>query len=348
VSETDDDAGSRSPFALGFAAAVGVGLAYLLFRALVDARDMLVLVALALFFAAGLDPAIRFARRLGLPRGLAVAVVFVVIAGVFTAFGFAVVPPLVDQTTSFVHKLPGYLTDLQHNKRIADLDNRFHVINRLRDYVQSGDLFRSFAGNVLSAGTAVATTVFEGVTVLVLTLYFMAYLDDIKSFGYGIAPGSRRRRVTEIGTKITDQIGDYVAGNLILAMVAGLVSLLWLWAVGAPFPYALAFVVALLDVVPLIGAAVAITVVSAIVLIDSTGAGIATIVFLVGYQLVENLVIVPRLFTRMPRINPAATVIGVVAGAQLLGVIGFLLALPVVAVIDLILREVVVPRQARQ
>ena len=348
MSEADDDSGTRSPFALGFAAAVGVGLAYLLFRALVDARDILVLVALALFFAAGLDPGVRFVvQRLGLPRGLAVAVVFVVIAGVFTGFGFAVVPPLVDQTTSFVHKLPGYLTDLQHNRRIADLDRRFHVINRLRDYVQSGDLFRSFAGNVLSAGTAVATTIFEGLTVLVLTLYFMAYFDDIKTFAYGMAPGSRRGRATQIGTKITDQIGDYVAGNLILAFVAGLVSLLWLWAIGAPFPYALAFVIALLDVVPLIGAPVAITVVSVIVLIDSTAAGIATIAFLIAYQLVENFVVVPRLFTKMPRINPAATIIGAVAGAQLLGVIGFLLALPLVAVIDLILRELVVPRQAR-
>ena len=346
--DADDDSATRSPFALGFAAAVGVALAYLLFRSVVDARDMLVLVGLALFFAAGLDPAVRAVRRLGLPRALAVAVVFVVIAGVFTGFGFAVVPPLVDQTSSFVHKLPGYLTDLQHNRRIAELDHRFHVINRLRDYVQSGDIFRNLAGNVLSAGTAVATTVFEGVTVLVLTLYFMAYLDDIKSFAYSMAPRSRRERATEIGAKITNQIGDYVAGNLILALVAGLVSLLWLWAIGAPFPYALAFVVALLDVVPLIGAALAIVIVSVIVLISSTAAGIATLAFLVCYQVVENYVVVPRLFIHMPRINPVATILGALAGATLLGVVGFLLALPLVAVIDLILRELVMPRQARR
>jgi predicted PurR-regulated permease PerM len=347
VPDAGDDSGARSPFVLGFAAAVGVALAYLLFRSLVDARDILVLVGLSLFFAAGLDPVIRAARRLGLPRGIAVAAVFVVIAGVFTAFGFAVVPPLVDQTASFVHKLPGYLTDLQHNRRVADLDHRFHLINRLRDYVESGGLFRNLAGNVLSAGTAVATTVFEGVTVLVLTLYFMAYLDDIKEFAYSMAPRSRRKRATEIGTKITDQIGSYVAGNLALALLAGLVSLLWLWAIGAPFPYALAFVVALLDVVPLVGAALATVIVSVIVLISSTVAGIATVVFLIGYQIVENYVVVPRFLTKMPRINPVATIIGVLAGAKLLGVIGFLLALPLVAVIDLILREIVVPRQAR-
>ena len=346
--DADDDSATRSPFVLGFAAAVGVALAYLLFRSIVDARDMLVLVGLSLFFAAGLDPAVRGVRRLGLPRALAMATVFVAIAGVFTAFGFAVVPPLVDQTASFVHKLPGYLTDLEHNRRIADLDRRFHLIPRLRDYVESGALFGNLAGNVLSAGTAVATTVFEGVTVLVLTLYFMAYLDDIKTFAYSMAPRSRRDRATEIGTKIANQIGDYVAGNLLLALVAGLVSLLWLWAIGAPFPYALAFVIALLDVVPLIGAASAAVIVSVIVLISSTVAGIATIVFLVCYQIVENYVVVPRFLTQMPRINPVATIIGALAGATLLGVIGFLLALPLVAVIDLILREIVVPQQAER
>ncbi len=346
--DADDDSATRSPFALGFAAAVGVALAYLLFRSLVDARDMLVLVGLSLFFAAGLDPGVRLATRLGLPRALAVAVVFVAIAGVFTGFGFAVVPPLVDQTASFVHKLPGYLTDLEHNRRIADLDHRFHVIGRLRDYVQSGDIFRSLAGNVLSAGTAAATTVFEGVTVLVLTLYFMAYLDDIKSFSYSMAPRSRRRRATEIGTKIAKQIGDYVAASLILALVAGLVSLLWLWAIGAPFPYALAFVIAMLDVVPLVGAALAIVIVSTIVLISSTAGGLATIAFLICYQIAEKVVVIPRLFTQMPRINPVATIVGALAGLKLLGVIGFLLALPLVAVIDLILREVVIPRQARR
>jgi predicted PurR-regulated permease PerM len=348
VADADDDWRTRPPLTLGFAAAVGVGLAYLLFRSLVHARDILVLVGLSLFFAAGLDPLVRAAKRLGLPRALAVGVVFVVIAGVFTGFGFAVVPPLVDQTTAFMHKLPGYLDDLQRNPRIADFDSRFHLINRLRDYIESGDILRNFTGNVVSAGTALATTVFEGVTVLVLTLYFMAYLDDIKNFAYSMAPRSKRGRATDLGTKIANQIGDYVAGNIILALVAGLVSLLWFWAIGAPFPYALAFVVALLDVVPVIGAAVAILIVSTIVLITSTAWGIATIAFLFCYQLVENYVVVPRLFTRIPRINPAATIVGALAGFQLLGVIGFLLALPLVAVIDLILREIVIPRQARQ
>src|ERR1700712_1096897 len=121
-----------SPFVVGFAAAVGVGLAYLLFRVVVDARDMLVLVAVSLFFAIGMDPAVRMVQGWGLRRALAVAVVFLALIAVATGFGFAVVPPLVDQVTNFSHHLPGYITDLENNGRIHRLDARIHVLDKIR------------------------------------------------------------------------------------------------------------------------------------------------------------------------------------------------------------------------
>jgi predicted PurR-regulated permease PerM len=338
--------GSPSPFAAGFAAAVGVGIAYLLFRTVVRGQDVVVLLGLSLFLAAGLDPLVRFSQRLGLGRGAAVGVVFLAIAAVGTGFGFAVVPPLVDQVTAFVHHLPTYLDDLQDNKRIASLDQRFHVIQKARDYVSSGGLLRREQGNVLQAGSAVASTIFNGVSVLILTLYFMAYFEEITAFGYRMVPRSRRARVEEIGTKITSQVGEYVAGNLAIALFAGLVAALWLWAIGAPFPIALAFVVALLDVVPLLGAAVAAVIICTVVLISSIPAGIATVVFFVVYQLIENYVLEPRVFPNRVRINPVVTILGALVGATLLGVIGFLLAIPLVAMADLIMREVLVPRQA--
>lgn len=338
--------GPPSPFTVGFAAAVGVGLGYLLLRSAVHARDILVLLALSLFLAAGLDPLVRAGQRLGLRRGFAVAVVFLGLAAAFTGFGFAVVPPLADQVSGFVHHLPDYLNDLEHNRRIADLDRRFHLIAKARDYVSSGGLLRREEYRIFSAGSTVATTIFQGVSVLVLTLYFMAYFEEITTFGYRLVPQSRRPRARDIGDKIIAQVGEYVAGSLLMALVAGIVALGWLWAVGAPYPVALAFVVALLDVVPLVGAAIAIAVVTTVVAISSLPWGIATLALFVGYQLVENYVLSPRIFRTRVHINPVVTIVGALVGFTLLGVIGFLLALPLVAVGDLILREVVVPRQA--
>lgn len=337
--------GGISPFIVGFAAAIGVGLAYVLFRVLVDARDMLVLVALSLFFAVGMDPAVRLAQSWGLRRPLAVSVVFLALAAVATGFGFAVVPPLIDQITNFSHHLPGYITDLQNNSRIRSLDQRSHVLDRLHTYVNSGDLAKTLAGSALTAGTALATTVFDGLTVLILTLYFMAYLDDIVDFAHRLVPRSRREGARTVSSKITRQLGEYVAGNVVVAVIAGAVTLVWLAIIGAPTPVALAFIVALLDVIPLVGAPVAATIVATIVSIESIPAGIATIAFFIVYQLAENYVLIPRLFRTRVTISPAATIIGALAGATLLGVVGFLIAIPLVAVIDLVLREVVIPHQ---
>ncbi len=336
---------SATPFGVGFAAAVGVGLAYLLFRVLVDARDMLILVAVSLFFAVGLDPAVRRMQRVGLRRPLAVLVVFVVLAGLATAFGFAVVPPLVDQVSNFIAHLPGYLTDLQNNHRIASLDNRFHFLDKAHTYLSSGDLTKTLAGNAVSAGTALATTIFDGVTVLILTLYFMAYLDSITAFAYRLVPRSRRSRAETVGSEIIQQLGEYVAGNLLTGLIAGLVSLAFFAAIGAPFPIALAFVVALLDVIPLLGAPVALIIVSTVVAITSIPWGIATVVFLIAYQVFENYLLIPRMFRTRVIINPAATILGALVGATLFGVLGFVIAIPLVATIALVVREVFIPRQ---
>jgi predicted PurR-regulated permease PerM len=334
-----------SPFIAGLAAAIGVGIAYLLFRLVVDARAMLVLVGVSLYFAVGMDPFVRLVQGWGLRRPLAVTAVFLTLAAVATGFGFAVVPPLVDQITLFAHRLPGYLMDLEHNKRIHRLDSRFHLLEKAQHYVQSGDLAKTLAGRVLTAGTALATTIFDGLTVLVLTAYFMAYLNEISDFGHQLIPRTRRETVRGVTAKITQQVGEYVAGNLVVGLIAGIVTVVWLAVIGAPFPIALAFVVALLDVVPFVGAAIAATVVSVIVLINSSAAGIATIVFFVVYQLIENYLLVPRLFPTRVTINPAATILGALVGATLLGVVGFLLAIPLVATVDLVLTDVVMPRQ---
>jgi predicted PurR-regulated permease PerM len=291
---------------------------------------------------------VRLVESWGLRRPLAVTVVFVALLAVATGFGFAVVPPLVDQITNFSHHVPTYITDLQNNSRIRKLDARTHVLDHIRSYVDSGDLAKTLAGSALSAGTALATTIFDGLTVLILTLYFMAYLDDIVDFAHRLVPRSHRDGVSVESTKITRQLGEYVAGNVVAAVIAGAVTLVWLAIIGAPTPIALAFVVALLDVIPLVGATIAATIVCTVIALDSIPAAIATVVFFVVYQLAENYVLIPRLFRARITISPAATIIGALVGATLLGVVGFLVAIPLVAVIDLVLRDVVIPRQRRR
>ncbi|HJQ02403.1 MAG TPA: AI-2E family transporter [Jatrophihabitans sp.] len=335
-----------SPFRLGLTAAIGFGLAYLLFRAVQQGRDSLLLLLLALFLAAGLDPAVRKLESFGLSRAPAVALVFVSALLLIAGLAVAVVPPLVQQTSTFVHNLPGYVDELQRNRRVADLDRRFGVLNSVQRYLKDSSLLKHAAGNLVSVGSAVASTIFQVFTLFILTLYFLTYFSDITGFAYRLTPASRRPQVSRIGDQIVNQIGHYLIGTVALALLRGLFTLIFLWLVGVPYPFALAFIAAALDIAPLVGTALAALVVCTVVLLESVPTGIAVICFFIGYEVLARLVFIPRLLDKSVRISPAAAVIGALAGYTMLGVIGFLISIPLVAVLTLILREVVLPRQA--
>ncbi|HEU5269869.1 MAG TPA: AI-2E family transporter [Jatrophihabitans sp.] len=337
-----------SPFRLGLTAAVGFGLAYLVFRALYRGQEAVLLLLLALFLAIGLDPAVRRVESWGISRGLAVAGVFVSALLLLTGLGFAVVPPLVGQTQHFVNNLPNYITELQHNRRIADLDRRFGLLQSAQDHLKQSALLKNVTDNLLSVSTAIASIIFQVFSLAVLTLYFLAYLDDIIAFGYRLTPASRRSQVMKIGDKIVAQIGHYVVGTTALALLRGLFTLALLAGLGVPYPFALAFIAAVLDIAPVVGTALAFVVVSTVVLLDSVPKGIVVICFFIGYEVLARLVFIPRLLDRSVRINPAAALVGALAGYAVFGVIGFLISIPLVAVITLILREVLLPRQAHR
>ena len=171
--------------------------------------------------------------------------------------GFAVVPPLVEQTSTFVHNLPGYVTELQHNHRIADLDRRFGVLNSVQNYLKDSSLIKQLAGNLLTVGSAVASTIFQVFSLAILTLYFLAYLGDITGFAYRLTPATRRAQVSR--DRRQDRHPDRaVRGRHRLAGTAARpFTLVFLWAVGVPYPFALAFIAAVLDIAPVVGTALA-------------------------------------------------------------------------------------------
>jgi predicted PurR-regulated permease PerM len=338
----------RSPFRIGFAGALGVGTAYLLYQAVVSARSVLVLVIVAAFLAIGLNPIVSRLERTGMRRGAAVAIVFVALLAFFALFGYAVLPPVITQVANFVEALPTYVRDLQGNPTIKDLDGRFGVLQKLNDYVTTGDFGTRIAGNVVSVTQQIAGLVLKALTILILTLYFLSSFNAIKHTAYRLVPRSRRARVSLIGDEILGRVGGYVAGAVVVALIAGVTSLIWVSALGVPYPLALALIVTLTDVIPLIGATIGAVVVTAVAFFVSLPVGIATGIFFLVYQQLENYLVYPRVMSRSVDVNPAAAIVGALIGGTLLGFVGALLAVPATAAIQLILREVLVPRQDAQ
>lgn len=335
----------RSPFRLGFTAALGVGLAYGLVQALVAVRGVLVLVLVSAFLAIGLDPAVQWLEQRHLSRGRAVGLVLLAVTAFFVGFALAVVPPIISQGQQFVQAVPGYLSDLQSNPRIARLDARYGLLGQVQSALDPAALGGTVFGGVIGVGKVVISTVFDTLTVLVLTLYFLANLPSIKAYAYRLVPRSRRARVGLLTDEILTRVGGYVAGALTIALVAGSTSFLLMIAVGIPYPVALALIVALTDLIPLVGATIGAAIITLVALSVSTHVGLITAVWFLVYQQLENYLLYPRIMKRSVDVSPAATVVAVLIGGSLLGVVGALLAIPLAAAVQLVVDEVVSPRQ---
>jgi predicted PurR-regulated permease PerM len=336
----------RAPFYLGFVGAVGALVAYWLLTNIAAIGSTLILIVVALFLAAGLNPAVTFFERRGLRRSYAVLVVIVCVLIAVVLFLVAIVPVITDQVKSITDQAPQWFDRLQNNQMVQDLDDEYDVIDKARDYVTGGDFVGTLFGGALGIGLAVLGALFNAFIILVLTLYFLSSLDTTKNALYRLAPASRRDRVSRLGNRIIDSVGGYVSGAFIVAMCAGISSVVFLFAVGlGKYAVALAFVVALLDVIPMIGATIGAVVVTLIAFAEDPKIGIACVIFYVVYQQVENYVIYPRVMSKSVDVPGAVTVIAALVGAALLGVVGALLAIPTAAAILMLTREVFVRRQ---
>jgi predicted PurR-regulated permease PerM len=336
----------RSPFRLGFTAALGVALAYGLVNALVAVRGVLILILTSAFLAVGLNPAVEALEARGMRRPHAVTIVLLAVVAFFVGFGFAIVPPIADQAGQFVDKAPDYIARLRENHQIAQLDARYHFLTQASDYLSKPErVGTAVFGGVLGAGRVVISAFFSAFTVLILTLYLMANLPEIKASAYRLIPRSRRARVGLLTDEILARIGGYVAGNLIISVCAGVSTFLALLILHVPYPVALALLVAVTDLIPAVGATIGAVIVTVVALFVSVRTGVIAAVFYIAYQQVENYVLYPRIMKRSVDVSPVATVVAVLIGGSLLGVLGALLAIPMAAAVQLVLREVVAPRQ---
>lgn len=336
-----------SPFMLGFLGALGVLLAYFLTQALVQARGVIILILVSLFLAIGLNPLVEWLMARDMRRGPAIGIVFLIVIGAFVGFGFAVVPPVVEQSDAFVEELPGYLDDLRRNPTVRRFDESYALIDRAQNYITSGNLGQRLFGGIVGVGRVVLSAVFSAFTVLIMTLYFLAALPSMKRQAYRLVPATRRERVQLLSDEVLTRIGGFVSGALTVAFVAALTSYIFLLIVGMPYALALAVFVGLLDLIPLVGATIAAVVVSLIGFTESVTVGLACLVFYVAYQQFENYVAYPRVMRRAVDVPAPMTVVAVLLGGALLGVVGALLAIPTAAAILLVVRQVAIPRMDR-
>jgi predicted PurR-regulated permease PerM len=308
-------------------------------------RSVLVLVVVAGFLAVGLDPAVRGLERFGLTRGLAVAVLFVGILLFLGGFLFAVIPPLVEQVTNFATHLPKYVQDLSHtNPRVERFITENDIPDKLRAATNNAPkiIGGSLATLVGVAGSVIGS-VFKVVTVLVLTIYFVMSLSQIRAGTLRLIPRTKRERARVLLDPMLEKVGGYVAGNLAVSLLAGVMAFIFLALVHVPFPVALALWVAIADLIPLVGASLGAIPAVVVAFVGSVPLGIATVAYFIIYQQTENYLIAPRVMTKAVDLSAAAVLLAALIGASLLGFVGALMAIPAAASLKLVMQEIVLP-----
>ena len=337
-----------NPFYFGFVAALGALTAIVLLRALASASQIFIIILLALYLAMGRNRAVEALRQRGLSRASAVGVIFVAVIAFVTFFIAVVIPPVVSQGSSLITSAPGLLRDLETHPLIADLNSQFGIIDTLQrqlsEVTSDGTLIISAFGGVVGVGKTVLSGAFTGITVLILTLYFIVGLPQATNFGLRFVPATRRDRVSRLTHAIIARVGSFVGSQIVIAFMAAIFVLILSFTLDLPSPFAIAMIVLVCGFIPLIGHYIGSTIVTMIALTQSLLYGVIAFVAYVIYVQIENYLVTPKIMKRALNVPGAVTIIAALLGTSLLGLIGGLLAVPIAASIILILEEVVFPQ----
>ncbi|GAA2489008.1 AI-2E family transporter [Terrabacter carboxydivorans] len=341
----------QSPFYIGFVGAIGVLTAYAVVQAVGRLGTVITLLVISLFLTLALNPLVEALTRRSVRRGWAVTIVFLGVLAVFTLVGWVVIPPVAQQGSELATNAPRMFDNLLANPWVQDVDHRYQLVQRIQQEVNKrvadGNLWAGVFGGVLDAGKLIATGVFSGLTVLVLTLYFLASLPAVKQAAYALVPASRRPRTVSLAEEVMRRVGSYAIGQVAVAAINAFFAWIMMSLIGLQFAAVLAVAVGFLGLVPMVGATLGASVVAIVAFFDEPKKALIVIIYFIVYQQIENYAVMPRIMQRTVAVPGAVTVVAALAGGALLGILGALLAIPFAAGALLLYEEVLVPRQRR-
>jgi predicted PurR-regulated permease PerM len=301
-------------------------------------------VLTATFIAIALSgPVNRLNRHMR--RGFAVAIVYLVLILVPVGLAAAVVPPLVTQGTNLAEDLPHYARDVQDyvqkNKRLRKLNDKYDITGSLQKQADSVPNRIGDAAKVLSdIGLGLVNSIFALVNILILSVFIVSGGRGWTEAAIKLRPEHERERLRRILDHTASAVGGYVQGALTIALIAGIQSFIVMELLGVPFAAPLAVLAGLASLIPLVGATAAAIVIGLVTLFnDFPTDTIIWAVWAVVYQQIENNIIQPQIQKRTVQVKPIIVLIAVLFGSTLLGIVGAIVAIPLAASLQIVVRE---------
>ncbi|UYK39629.1 AI-2E family transporter [Microbacterium terricola] len=338
------------PLVIAFIATLGVLGGIVLGSAIASITTILAYIFMALFIALGLDPVVRRLERRGLKRGGAIGLVFAVFAVVVLLLAVYVLPRVIAETAAFIGSLPEAIAGIESadwfTSMSADAQTAIsHGLDELTAALARPETIAAIGGGALAVGVGIISGISAGFVVVALTLYFLASLEAMKLALYALAPARSRVRLADMTERVTASVGSSLLGSVVLSSInAGVVLGLHL-LIGLPYPVLMAAIAFVITLIPLFGSVIFLVLGSLVALLSSPAQALGFAIGYLVYIQLESYVVSPRVMNKAIAIPAALVLIGALVGGTLLGVLGVLIALPVMATILLIIREVVVPKQ---
>jgi predicted PurR-regulated permease PerM len=302
----------------------------------VQLKSVIVVSVVALVLVGTLNPLTGFLQRQGLGRTSAVGAIFVVIGGVVVAIGLVTVPALIAQVQSLIQAAPGMQLHL------ANLFGRSHVLEPVAQAIRNAnlqELLLPTSRQALSYSSDLVTAIGWALTTLALAFYILADPLTTQAALYGVVPRRFHVRLARIMLNLETIVGGYMRGQILTSGLMGVVIYVLLRVLDIKNPLPLALFAGITDVLPYIGGVLAAIPLVAAAVQHGTVSVVAVIATVVVYQEIENRLILPRVYGRVLRLPAWVITLALLAGGELMGIVGALLALPVTAGARMILKE---------
>ena len=331
------------PLAAGLLFGIGLAVVTALVWAVQELGTLITALVVAAFLAVGLERIIGGMTKRGMPRWLAMVILFLGVAIVFCGGIAAIIPAIARESAEFVEKAPDYYNTLMASSLAERFGGESGLLQRAEGALTPGNVTKTLGG--VAGGVA---SFFGGlvwtITTILLTIFILASYMQLRKGMVRLFAASQREQTDRIIEGILRQIGSYLIGALAIGALAGISSWIFMAIAGIPYGALLALLVALLDLIPQIGATIGAIVVTLVALAVSPMTAVASAIFFIAYQQLENWVIYPTVMRSAVKVSNLAAIVAVLVGGTLFGVVGIVLSVPIYAAVRLIAKELVIPR----
>ena len=331
-------------FDISVLALVKISILFLVVFFLFFVRDVILIVFVSLILASAFDPLIDFFQKHRIPRGFGILIIYLVIAVVVAGSIYLIIPPIATEIKELSKDFPLYWDKISgsvENFRSYSDDHGWTetIQSSLNDLQSNVTNIEAAAGGVFSTVFAFFGSIFSLLVVLVLTFYLTVEEHALKRMLRSVVPVKYQPYITHLVNRIQEKIGMWLRGQLILSLIIFLLSWFGLTILGIKYALVLAIFAGLTELVPYLGPFIGAIPAVFIALTQSPGLALGVIVVYLIIQQLENNIIVPKVMQRAVGLNPIITIIAMMIGFKLAGILGIVIAIPAATSLNIILSD---------